>query len=314
MNLGVIIGRFQVDDLHAGHVKLVEHVAAKHGHVLVLVGVSPVVGSKRDPLDFATRQKMIQDRFPFLTVAPIPDMPTDEGWSQQLDSMVRLLCPVGSPSLYGGRDSFVPHYKGKLKVVEVELGQSSSGTDVRTVAANRIRVSSDFRAGVIYALSNQYQRVFPTVDIALVGDKKFLLGRKKNQDKWCFPGGFVDQEDVTLEAAAARELREETGVVVQPDELDYVCSHRNADWRYKHADDGVIVTTLFVVFPNHNPKPKAGDDLDEVRFFPFNESVVKDVIPTHVPLVEKLIEEYAASSRISMKKPKRGWENYNAAR
>lgn len=301
MKLGAIVGRFQVPELHEGHRQLIQFVKEQNGQVMILLGVSQVLGSKRHPLDFVTREKMIKAEFPDAIVAPLPDMPTDEAWSQNLDALVRMVNPLGEVILYGGRDSFIPYYKGKFKTYEIELKYAPSGTDVRHIAANKVLVSSDFRAGVIYATANQYRRVFPTVDIAILRDAQVLLGKKPNQDLWCFPGGFVDQEDECLEQAAAREASEECNVDIQMADLHYVCSHRNKDWRYRHKDDGVITTCLYSA-DRWTGTPTAGDDLAEVMWFPLELLTKERMVSTHQDLFVNLLLKHGS------KKP-RG-ENY----
>ncbi|MFN4258952.1 MAG: NUDIX domain-containing protein [Gemmataceae bacterium] len=62
-----------------------------------------------------------------------------------------------------------------------------------------------------------YPRPAVTVDIVLVSreaEPRVLLIRRKHEPfagKWAFPGGFVDEHE-SLETAARRELREETGI------------------------------------------------------------------------------------------------------
>src|SRR5437868_639628 len=66
----------------------------------------------------------------------------------------------------------------------------------------------------------EYPRPAVTVDVVIVTRERrprVLLIRRKHEPfagLWAIPGGFVDMDEA-LEAAAARELREETGVAAQ---------------------------------------------------------------------------------------------------
>ena len=46
-----------------------------------------------------------------------------------------------------------------------------------------------------------------------------MVGRKKSSTSFSLPGGKVEAGDASLEGAACRELLEETGLAVRPDEL-----------------------------------------------------------------------------------------------
>ena len=48
---GVIIARFQTPALHEGHLSLIRQVKQKHNRLIIVLGVSPVKGSRKNPLD-----------------------------------------------------------------------------------------------------------------------------------------------------------------------------------------------------------------------------------------------------------------------
>lgn len=159
MNISVVIGRFQVPYLHAGHKDLLRTAAEKSDNksVVVLVGTTKETGTKRNPLDFKTRELMIRSDAPtsfkisVSDILPLPDLPTDEEWSQNVDRVLESLYTGVTFTLYGSRDSFASHYSGKYKVVEIPVVNECSGTELREAVAHSAMDSYDFRRGMIYA-------------------------------------------------------------------------------------------------------------------------------------------------------------------
>lgn len=278
-DIGVVVGRFQVPELHFGHKKLLELVASEAKNILVFIGVAPTLGTKDDPLDFTSRARMLQQEFPTAIVVPLMDRPSNQDWGKNLDTMIRTVFPMGTVCLYGGRDSFLRQYKGSFKTQRVEEFSDANGTDIRKDAGKTIRSSADFRAGIIYSTQNQYPRLHMTVDIAVVKGNKVLLGRKQEGGGLHFPGGFVDPSDESLELAAVRELDEETKITgFGADALRYVGSFQVTDWRY--TKDERIVTALFVV--NHTwGNPENTEELTDVAFYPINSSTLKLLYEPH---------------------------------
>ena len=70
--------------------------------------------------------------------------------------------------------------------------------------------------------------------------------------------------DESFEQAAKREAREETGDLELGD-VEYVGTTEIDDWRYR-AEPDTIMTTLFTAKKIYG-NAKAGDDLDEVKWF-----------------------------------------------
>jgi bifunctional NMN adenylyltransferase/nudix hydrolase len=287
-DVGVIVGRFQVPELHEAHRALVQHVCDQHDKVVMFLGLAPVA-TKENPLDFESRKQMILASFPQINVLYIKDVPSDIVWSCRLDDMVNdVTTPSQTAVIYGGRDSFIGHYNGHLPVRELEQDVWVSGSEIRKAVTTRsAKASADFRAGAIWAESNHYHKVHPTVDIAILDEheQRVLLGRKPIETEFRFVGGFVDVKDSSLEAAARRETFEEVNI----DTTDpvYVGSMPVDDWRYRSIDSEKILTTLFVCrYRSGTIQP--GDDIVEARWFDLKTLSQSDVVKTHWPLLERL--------------------------
>ncbi|MBI5059480.1 NUDIX hydrolase [candidate division KSB1 bacterium] len=104
-----------------------------------------------------------------------------------------------------------------------------------------------------------YRNPFPTVDVIVFrGGKVLLIARRNPPEGWAIPGGFVDYGE-SAETAAARELREETGLTVTSLRLLGVYSEPGRDPRFH---------TLSVVYLGEAVgEPGAGDDAAAARWF-----------------------------------------------
>jgi bifunctional NMN adenylyltransferase/nudix hydrolase len=113
-----------------------------------------------------------------------------------------------------------------------------------------------------------------------------LLGKKfKTDERIRFPGGFVDPTDESLEMAAKREIMEEAPGIATEGPMIYVGSTLVNDWRYRGQDR--IMTSLFHTEYTWG-HTKAGDDLAEVAWHPFDPKTRDKIEPCHQPLYDML--------------------------
>ena len=115
-----------------------------------------------------------------------------------------------------------------------------------------------------------YERPSVTVDMLIFTvdeeemETEILLIKRKNHPcigQWAIPGGFVNVDE-SLEAAAARELEEETG-------LKGICLEQLYTWGNVKRDPRtrVISVSYMAAVPKDQLTPKAGDDAAEARWF-----------------------------------------------
>jgi len=119
----------------------------------------------------------------------------------------------------------------------------------------------------------------PTVDIIIeLGEAVILIKRANPPLGWALPGGFVDYGE-SLEAAALREAKEETGLDVELVRQFHTYSDPGRDPRHH------TITTVYIA--KAGGEPRAGDDATEATAFR-PETLPDPIVFDH----KKILEDY----------------------
>jgi len=123
--------------------------------------------------------------------------------------------------------------------------------------------------------TSKHKNPVPTVDIIIRYMNGIILIKRKNPPSgWAIPGGFVEYGE-TLEAAAIREAREETGLEVKLLRQFQCYSDPKRDPR-EHT-----ISTVFIA--EASGKAEAGDDAAALEVFK------KDNLPANIAFDHKEI-------------------------
>ena len=136
--------------------------------------------------------------------------------------------------------------------------------------------------------SSHPRNPFPTVDIIIEVEGGIVLIERKNPPHgWAIPGGFVDYGE-TVEAAAIREAKEETGLDVELTVLLGVYSDPSRDPRHH------TISTVFVA--SATGQPVADDDAADAGVF------TEDTLPADIAFDHRgILADYfnARSARVT---------------
>lgn len=129
--------------------------------------------------------------------------------------------------------------------------------------------------------SSEHRNPVPTVDVIIRHMNGIILIRRKNPPPgWALPGGFVDYGE-TLEAAAVREAKEETGLDIRLLRQFHSYSDPHRDPR-QHT----ISTVFLAEAAGH---AMAGDDAAEVGVFSCN-ALPDELAFDHRQIIEDYIK------------------------
>ncbi len=119
--------------------------------------------------------------------------------------------------------------------------------------------------------------VIPTVNVFVIKDFKLLLGRRINTG-WmdgylCPPGGHIELGETPLQAMI-REINEELGVIVEPEDLEF------AGVAARNTDAGETVAYAFVIrdkeYDFKNTEPEKCSELVWVELTTLPKDVIDD--------------------------------------
>jgi len=147
------------------------------------------------------------------------------------------------------------------------------------------KLSDKKEGGVKRKYCDACRRIFynnPLIGVAVIAEKNGRLlfvkrGISPGKGLWALPGGFMEQGE-TVERAALRELREETGLKGRCPEIISVATE-------KIPFLGTVIV-MGVAVKSFSGKLKAGDDAEEAVFFPRGKHPVI-IFRSHKALIKK---------------------------
>lgn len=294
MKLGVLIGRFQVPEMHEGHRFLVREMLEKCDRVLILFGSANRTRSVKNPFTYQERKAAALKLFPTILTAPINDyLYSDSQWMADVAATIED-CREGLCHEYETGDVEVVlygHHKDgndylrwfpQYQYVNINSDIDISGTEVRNSFSHLL--PENVQADMAYFAKERktFSRYpYPGSLNICCGDAvveclgHILLIKRKftpGAGNWALPGGHKNTDETFLQCAL-RELKEETNIrIPEPVLLGSIKSTRLFDSPKRSS--GIPKLTLavhLVVKPNPDgslPRANGSDDAAETSWVP----------------------------------------------
>ncbi len=161
--------------------------------------------------------------------------------------------------------------------------------------ANEFAAIEQYRASWASA---PYPPIFVTVDAVVRCAEHVLLVRRgahPGRGQWALPGGFLETSE-TLQEGAIRELREETGLAIDPEALRRaIAGWATFDHPNRSVRGRVISHAFFFdLVGDERPDVAGGDDAAEARWFPISSLCGMETIlfEDHLCIMDRFLKLY----------------------
>jgi len=140
-----------------------------------------------------------------------------------------------------------------------------------------------------------YPPIFSTADAVVIQSGHVLMIRRRaepGRGLWALPGGYVNANtDKSVEDAAIRELREETGIKVPAPVLrGNIVRSRVFDAIDRSPRGRIITHAFYIQLPDGDlPKVKGQDDADKARWVPIAEVRSEECFEDHFEIISHFV-------------------------
>lgn len=140
-----------------------------------------------------------------------------------------------------------------------------------------------------------YPPIFVTADAVVIQNGHVLMIKRRSEPGkglWALPGGFVNaRTDRSVEDAAIRELREETGIKVPVPVLrGSIVRSRVFDAVERSARGRTITHAYFIVLTGEElPRVKGADDAEKARWVPIAEVKSDECFEDHWEIIQHFV-------------------------
>lgn len=326
----VVIGRFQ--PLHHGHLDLIDKAAGIARNVVIVVGSAHQPRTFKNPWTSLEREKFILKSVDYYKAQyrvehNIDTIHDDFAWR---DRVLDLVGESGKTILVGHHkdsSSFYLDMFPQWDFMEVDSCSNINATDIRKAYfwdSNRKflcgtvpKVTYDLLDEMlgteeyydiveeykflennkeVYA-SLPYSPIFVTADAMVVHKGYVLLVKRKNtpgKGLWALPGGYVNANtDKSVQDAAIRELKEETGISTSRYFLNAQITKQRTFDTIGRSARGRIITTCFLIdlVGDEVPTVTASDDAAEAKWVYIHELDISQMFEDHYEIIQDMIKD-----------------------